>query len=282
MRGYKEKFLEAIKLYAQQQFNEIDDKFLEEPDKLSKFVSWYFNDLFAVKKGMVELMPKKWKIFKTYTEIYHNLMHDWLVKKIDDPELSPPHMLSIIDWVEKYYAKMSKLGWNSGDLQPQVLDNREIELVREYRQLIVKSVDEWMDRMFAADRKSFLDRVPESLDTNEHGYFRTKTLGDMWRMLREQLLVAGESGRADVAEGVVDAMFAALKSRQAAWQKMIDEDAARYQSPSSDQEGLHVLQDWLLAIANDQIACIDDNEEHGQISYLTRFQRDLEMIVSPQ
>ena len=282
LRGYKEKFLKAIEIYAQQQFDSIDAKFLEDPDKLSKIMGWYFNDLFAVKKGMVELMPKKWKIFKTYSDIYHNLMHDWLIKRIDDSDLSPPHMLGIIDWVEKYYAKMGKLGWSAADLQPQVLDNRETELIREYRQLIVKSVDEWMDRMFATDRKAFTERLPESLDTNENGYFRTKTLGDMWRMLREQLLVAGESGRTDVAEGVIDAMFAALKSRQAAWQKMVDEDVVRYKSSASEPEGLHVMQDWLLAIANDQIACIDDNEDGGQISYLTRFQRDLEMVVTPQ
>ena len=284
VRGYKEKFLEAIKLFAQQQFNEVDGRFLEEPEKLGKLMSFVFNDLFAVKQGMVSLMPKKWRIFKTYVDIYHNLMHDWLIRHIDDPDLSPPLMLAIIDWVEKYYAKMSgsKLGVPVVDLSPQVLDNREPELVREYRQLIVKSVDEWMDRMYAADRRAFLDRVPDSLDTNEHGYFRTKTLGDMWRMLREQLLVAKESNRQDVTEGVVDAMFVALKSRQAAWQRMVDDEVGRYKSPITEQEGLHVLQDWLLAIANDQITCIDDNEDHGQISFLTRFQRDLEIQVSPQ
>lgn len=282
LRGYKEKFLKAIELYAQQQFNTLDEKFLEDPDKLSKIMGWYFNDLFAVKKGMVELMPKKWRIFKTYTDIYHGLMHDWLIQHIDDPNIAPPHMLGILDWVEKYYTKMTKLGWKSAELQPHVLDNREPELVREYRQLIVRSVDEWMERMFLTDKKSFTERLPESLDTNEHGYFRTKTLGDMWRMLREQLLVAGECGRTDVAEGVIDSMFAALKTRQSAWQKMVDDEHSRYTSPASDQEGLHVLQDWLLAIANDQIACIDDNEDAGQISYLTKFTRDVEVQVSPQ
>ncbi|KAL9635050.1 MAG: hypothetical protein Q9164_003713 [Protoblastenia rupestris] len=282
LRGYKENFLMAIDMYAQQQFGACGDKFLEDPDKLTKIMGWYFNDLFAVKKGMVDLMPKKWKIFKTYTNIYHKLMHDWLIKRIDDPDLSPPHMLGIIDWVEKYYAKMGKLGWATTDLSPQVLDNREPELIREYRQLIVKSVDEWMDRMFLTDKKAFTERIAGSLDTDEHGYFRTKTLGDMWRMLREQLLVAGESGRTDVAEGVIDAMFTALKSRQAQLQKMIDEDVARYKSANLEQESLSVFQDWLVAIANDQITCIDDKESSNQIGYLTRFQRDLEMIVTPQ
>ena len=283
IRGYKEKFLKAIELYGQQQFGDADAKFLEDPDKLSKFMGWYFNDLFAVKQGMVELMPKKWKIFATYTNIYHKLMHDWLVSRIDDPDVAPPHMLSIIDWVEKYYTKMSKLGWSTTDLTPHVLDNREPELVLEYRQVIVKSVSEWMDRMFIADRKSFLDRAPDSLETNEHGYFRTQTLGDMWRMLREQLLVAGNSGRADVAEGVIDAMFSALQSRQSLWQQQVDSETSRYKTGTSDQEGLNSLQDWLIAIANDQIACIDDGDPSvaHDLGYLTRFQRDFEPLVSP-
>ncbi|KAL8701763.1 MAG: hypothetical protein Q9224_000356 [Gallowayella concinna] len=282
LRGYKEKFLKTIEAYAQPQFDKAEERFLEEPEKLPKIMTWYFNDLNAVKLGMVGLMPKKWKIFKTYTDIYHRLMHDWLIKHIDNPELSPPHMLSIIDWSEKYYAKMTKLGWDPKDLQPHVLDGREIELIREYRQLIVKSVDEWMDRMFAADRKSFIERKPDTLDNNEHGYFRTKTLGDMWRMLKEQTAVAGECGRADVAEGVFDAMFRALKSRQNMWQKMIDNESMKFKQPPADQEGMQVFQDWLVAIANDQIACIDDNEEAGQLGYLTRFQRDLEPLVTPK
>ena len=282
LRGYKEKFLKTIEIHAQDQFDAAEQKFLEDPDKLNKIMAWYFNELFAVKQGMTELMPKKWKTFRTYSDIYHSLMHNWLIKRIDDPELSPPHMLSIIDWVEKYYQKMAKLGWSQADLQLPVLDNREPEVIRDYRQLIVKSVDEWMDRMFKTDKKSFTERQPDTLDTNEHGYFRTKTLGDMWRMLREQLLVAGNSGRTDVAEGVVDAMFVALKQRQTLWQRMVDDESAKYKTPSAEQDGLQVLQDWLVAVANDQIACIDDNEDSGQVGYLTRFQRDFETLVSPQ
>lgn len=280
LRGYKEKFMQTIELFAKVQFDASQQNFLEEPDKLEKIMKWYFNDLHVVKVGMVELMPKKWKIFKAYTNIYHNLMHDWLIKYIDDPELSPPHMLSIIDWREKYYTKMGKLGWNPADLQPELLDGRESELISEYRQLIVKSVVEWMDRMYTADKAAFTERKPDTLDNDEHGYFRTKTLGDLWRMLREQTLFAGNSGRTDVAEGVIDSMFQALKSRQNLWQRMVDEEATRYNGASADAEGLNSLQDWLVTIANDQIACIDDNEAAGQVGYLTRFQRDFEPLVT--
>ncbi|KAI9875406.1 MAG: SNARE-binding exocyst subunit S6 [Pleopsidium flavum] len=282
LRGYKEKFLKSIELHAQRQIDDAEQAFLEDPEKLGKSMTWFFNDLFAVKVGIVSLMPKKWRIFRTYTRIYHNVMRDWLIKLIDDPDLRPANMLGIIHWSEKYYAKMAKLGWNEGELQPQLLDNREGELVNEWRQLIIKALDEWMDRMFATDRKAFTERKPDTLDNDEHGYFRTKTLGDMWRMLREQTLAAGNSGRTDVTEGVIDAMFRALKTRQTMWQNMVDDESAKYKSASSDQEGLQILQDWLVAVANDQIACIDDNEDAGQISYLTRFKRDFEPLVTPK
>ena len=281
LRGYKEKFLKAIEYYAQSQFDAAEEVFIEDPDKLEKSLKWYFNDLNTVKLGMVGLMPKKWKIFKTYTTIYHKLMHDWLIKLIDDERSSPATMLSIIHWSEKYYAKMAKLGWSPTDLQPQLLDDREGELVRDWRQLIVNSVDEWMGRMFTTDKRSFVDRKPDTLDNDSHGYFRTSTFPDMWRMLREQTLVAGNSDRTDVTEGVLDEMFRALKRRQAYWQKLVNDESGKYKNGTGDQEGLQMLQDWLVAIANDQISCIDDNEDAGQLGYLTRFKRDFEPLVTP-
>ncbi|KAA8565368.1 hypothetical protein EYC84_011077 [Monilinia fructicola] len=85
-RGYKEKFLMAIKLKAEGDIEETKQAFLEDPSKLEKSLRWFFNDLNAVKQGMVPLMPKKWKILKTYGKIYHQLMHDFLIGMIDDPD----------------------------------------------------------------------------------------------------------------------------------------------------------------------------------------------------
>ena len=282
LRGYKEKFLQAIELSAQAKFEESEKKFMEDPSKLEKSLRWYFQDLNAVKLGMVGLMPKKWKIFKTYTMIYHKLMHDWLITLVDDDRTSSLHIISIIHWREKYYEKMAKLGgWSSSDLQPDILDDRENELVRDWRQLIVRSVEEWMGRMLDTDKASFLSRNEDSLDKDSQGYLRTKTLSDMWRMLKEQLSVSGDSGRSDVTEGVVEEMFRALKSRQAKWQKLVTEETDKYTRPNAESDGLQGLQDWLVAIANDQISCIDDNEDTGQLGYLTRFRRDFDQLVPP-
>ena len=279
IRGYKERFLASIEESALRQFEKSENKFLENPEKLEKTLRWYFNDLFTVKEGMVGLMPKKWKIFKTYTSIYHQAMHDWLKKFIDEPGLAQLYILVIVRWREKYYEKMGKLGWSSADLQPDLLDEREGELIRGYRDLLVSKMNEWMDRMFETDEKAFRSRAEDALEKDANGYFRTKTLPDMWRMLREQTTIAGDSDRLDVTEGVLDAMFRALKRRQRSWTQLITDETNKYTRPNADTEGIQSLQDHLIAIANDQISCIDDNEDQGQVSYLTRFKRDFTAVV---
>lgn len=285
VRGYKDKFLEAVKIYAQAQFESSREDFLDEPDKLEKIMKWYFNDLNAVRIGMVPLMPKKFKIFKTYAQIYHQLMHDFLLGVVDDPESSSANALEVINWPEKYYKKMKKLGFTEDQLTPHVIDNREAELVREFRSVIIKFLDEWMDRIMVAEKKDFFHRNVEgvNLDADEYGYFRTKNLVDMWRMLREQLDGAAGSKRTDVVEGVVDAMFMRLRQRQQNWQQMLEEEAARFESGKEPElEGLQTLHDWLVATANDQIACIDDNEEEGRFAYLTSFKQKFTPLVSAQ
>jgi exocyst complex component 3 len=284
IRGYKEKFLQAIELYAEAQYEGTTEAFESDPDTLDKSMRWYFNDLMAVKNGLVNLMPKKWKIFETYVRIYHKQLHDWLVARIDDPATPPPQLLAIVNWEEKYYKKMGKLGASELWLRPHLIDGRAGDVIREYRQLIIKTVDDWMGRMGTTDSKSFTTRDEAALDQDENGCMRTKTMSDMWRMLREQLEVAKACDRTDIVEGVVEAMFRALQNRQRMWEQLIDAELQKYSDPMATSEGYQPLQDWLIAIANDQIACIDDGDETSEaesISYLTRFSRDIQGLVSP-
>jgi exocyst complex component 3 len=286
IRGYKEKFLEAIEGVARAQFEATREPFLEDPPKLDKHVRWFFNDLFACKQGMQNLFPKKWKIFRTYVNIYHKQMHDFLLSFVDSDDLRPPNMLAIVHYIDEYYKKMKKLGVDQSELVPHVLDSREGDLVRDWRNLIIKALTEWIDRMYVTDRKAFISRSAEALEQDPSGHLRTKTLGDMWRMLREQTTAAGDSEREDVVEGVISAMFQALRTRQQQWERLIDDEVAKYKTPTHElTEGFAALQDWLVAISNDQIACIDDADANAsdlsaQLGYLSRFRNDMKSLVS--
>ncbi|RMZ87289.1 hypothetical protein DV736_g5482, partial [Chaetothyriales sp. CBS 134916] len=287
IRGYKDKFLQAIEAVVQNKLSTTNQDFKEDPSKLDKHTKWYFNDLFVCREGMQSLFPKKWKIFKTYTDIYHKAMREFLVAYVDSPELRPPEMLAIVTYVETYYDKMNKLGVSRDDLKPHVVDGREGELIRDYRNLITKALNEWIDRMYVADRANFTQRSTDAIEQDASGHFRTKTMGDMWRMLGEQIMFAGDSEREDVVEGVLASIFSALKSRQRQWEKLIDDETVRYKSPTPEvSETLQPFQDWLLAIANDQIACVDDapvdvDDPAAQAGFLSRFKNGFSKLPAP-
>ncbi|RDA82505.1 hypothetical protein CP532_3182 [Ophiocordyceps camponoti-leonardi (nom. inval.)] len=287
VRGYKQKFVEAIRVSAEQQLEQARDEFLDDASRLDKAMKWYYNDLNAVKMGMTPLVPRRWNVTKTYADVYHGLMHDFLVGMIDDGETSSAHTLEIAGFPEKYYKKMAKLGFRPEDLTPHVIDNREAELVDGFRQLIVKFLDEWIDRILAQERRDLAERGTaegSNLDQDEYGYFRTKNLVALWRMLREQVDAAANSERADVVEGVVDAMFLRLRGRQQAWQRMLEDEATAAceaaTAAAGPADGFQALQDWLVATANDQIACVDDNEDEGRLGYLSSFRQKVESSVT--
>ena len=285
LRGYKDKFTKAIEFVCEANMGEAKEKFNEEPEKVDKYFKWYFNNLNTVKLGMVSLMPKKWKIMQTYTNIYHSQMHDFLVGLADDESLGPQYLLAVINWVDRYYAKMGKLGFSEEALEPHVIDNRGPELIRTYRQVIINAVDQFMDRINQGDRKSFLDQDRTAYETNPDGILQTRSLGDVWTMLSQNLSVAASSERADVAEGTIDAMIRAVTTRQRIWTQVIDDEKEKYvgPQPALDGEGVAVFQEWLIAIANDQIICIDDADEaSGRPSFVTLFEREATPLVTAQ
>src|SRR6201999_1422655 len=186
------------------------------------------------------------------------------------------------------HTRMQKLGVPESNLKPHVLDSREGDLIRDYRNIITKALNNWIDRMYTTDQKNFLSRASDAIEQDSDGHLRTKTLGDMWRMLHEQAVAAGDSEREAVVEVVMNAMFSSLKSRQQQWERLIAEEVDRYKSPTAEQlETLQQLQDWLLAIANDQIACVDDaagdvqDDPTAQKGYLTRFREDFAKLPTP-
>lgn len=287
IREYKETFLKTIEQRVTQQFEAIHEDFIEDPDKLVKLTRWFFTDLLVVKQGMQKLFPKKWKIFKTYVAIYHKAMHSFLLSYMDSQSITPPQMLGIVHFVDPYYERLAKLGITKDEVSPHVLDNREGDVVREYRNLITTALTSWIDRMHVTDRKHFVSRNMDALEQDGAGHFRTKTLGDMWRMLHEQTDLAGSSQREDVVEGVMSSMCAALKSRQQQWEKLISDEVDKYKNTTPELlETMQPLQEYLLAISNDNIACVDDspdmvNDITAHAGYLTRFRDHFFNLATP-
>lgn len=139
-----------------------------------------------------------------------------------------------------------------------------------------------MTNIANTEKRQFAERDQSDISQNVDGYLQTKTLADMWTMLGQNLGIAQNSDRTDVAEGVIESMCRSLTARQRMWQSLVETEKAKYAVPGSSTEGSNEFQEWLIAMANDQIICIDEGEEppNQTPSFLGNFERDVTPLVS--
>lgn len=251
-RGYKQKWLDCIKAAASARFEGVSERFGEDPDGLFGSLQWYFNDLQTVKDYFPKLMPPKWGIFETYLEIYHGLMHEFLKSLVGRPELDGGSLLKIILWNSEYTKNMKSLGVKTNDLKPQLLDGREDDLVKEYLQLIVTSMEKWMEKIIDDDTKDFVNR-PQTLEYDENKIAGMPGAVIMFQMINQQIEVALDSNKGSVVVGVVEECVRLLKNRQQRWQKVMEEEVESYCANAEDAtEG---ILEYTIAVANDQLKC---------------------------
>lgn len=251
-RGYKQKWLDCIRSAASARFEGVGQEFAEDPSNLFDSLRWFFDDLHTVASEFPRLMPPKWKIFDTYLEIYHSLMHDFLKNLIEDPDLDGGSLLKIILWNTEYTKNMKQLGVKATDLKPQLLDGRENELVKEYLQLIVTSMEKWINKIIADDTKDYISR-PQTLEYDENKNAGMPGAVLMFQMINQQIEVALDSSKGSVVTGVVEECVRLLKNRQETWMKVMQEEIENYtKNPEDAPEG---ILEYTVAVANDQIKC---------------------------
>lgn len=253
-RGYKEKFISCVKAAAQAKFDAAKEQFEDDPEGLEDCLSWYFRDLRTVKTEFVQLMPQRWRIFDTYLGIYHNSMHDFLKEQIEKPDLDGQSLLNIILWNGEYAKGMKSLGVKAADLKPQLIDGREADLLKEYSQLIVKKMEEWLGKIMEDDTKEFILRTHQP--NEEDSKWHMPSVPTMFTMINQQLNVALDSNKGNVVTGVVDECVRLLKNRQTKWQEVIQEEVNKH-IRATTKDDLDDLPDgileYMMAVANDQI-----------------------------
>ncbi|KAI5806257.1 exocyst complex component Sec6-domain-containing protein [Geopyxis carbonaria] len=262
VRGYKEKFLACIGASAAAKFENAKNNFEDDPESLPESLAWYFGDLETVKHEFAHLFPPRWEIFKTYLDIYHGLMHDFLKEFIDMPDLDGQSLLTIILWNGEYTKGMKALGIKAAEMQPHVIDGRESELLREYSGLIAKKMEEWMKTIIDQDSQDFVGR--EQQPGEDEGKWHMQSVPTMFTMINQQLNIALDSNKGNVVTGVVEECTRLLKQRQEAWDRLIKQEVNKHVNAVTREEQENVpdgILEYMMAVANDQIRCAAYTQE---------------------
>ncbi|KAF3933308.1 hypothetical protein ABW19_dt0200932 [Dactylella cylindrospora] len=251
-KEYKKRYIDCITKAVDEKFQEAEELFAEDSSTLLDSFDWYFDDLDVVKHNLSKLMPPKWQIFETYLNLYHGRMHDFITKLIKKDDLDGQGLLQIILWKSAYDSGLKSLKVDKKTLSPPILGEAEEDLVKEYLNIIVTKMNEWMNTVNQDDVRDFTQRA-EAPEVNENGNFILQGAVIAFQMINQQIDVASDANKVSVLLGVVDECARLLKERQAYWEEVTRRELDRFlAAPDDVPEGLF---EWMMAVANDQARC---------------------------
>ncbi|KAJ6260205.1 hypothetical protein Dda_4429 [Drechslerella dactyloides] len=251
-KEYKKRYIECVQESVAAKFHESEALFAQDSSALLDSFDWYFDDLFVVQNTLTKLVPPKWNIFETYLNIYHGQMHEFITKQIANQELDGQGLLQIILWKSQYNQGLKQLKVDKNSLNPPVLGGPEEDLIREYLNIIVGKMTEWMNTVNQGDVKDFRERK-EAPEVNEHGNFILQGAVIAFQMINQQIDVASDAGKVSVLLGVIDECGGLLKRRQALWDDATRREVDQFLiDPDTIPQGIF---EWMMAVANDQARC---------------------------
>ncbi|EWC47594.1 hypothetical protein DRE_03214 [Drechslerella stenobrocha 248] len=252
LKEYKKRYIECIRGSVVEKFKESESLFAEDSSALMESFEWYFDDLFVVKNVLTKLVPPKWQIFDIYLGIYHGQMHELMLKLIGDQNLDGQGLLQIILWKTEYNQGLKTLKIDKSTLNPPVLGGPEEDLVREYLNIIVTKMTEWMSSVNQSDIRDFQERR-EAPEANENRNYILQGAVIAFQMINQQIDLASDAGKVSVILGVIDECASLLKKRQALWDDVTRREIDKYlMDQENTPEGLF---EWMMAVANDQARC---------------------------
>ena len=267
-RGYKNLLFNKIKQSIQEMFIEVrkeydgDKKF----DVLNN-LDWVFNELLVVKDYVSKYSPPYWNIFDKYYQFYYDELHI-LINELVDAEPETIIILDIIDFDKTFQNTLVKdFGFKRKETKTVIGDTQKETLFKDYLNLIVIKMTEWLGNLQKTEFKTFKDRsIPPQSDAENLLLLEgTKTC---FQMFSQQVEVAAGSSQAKILVGVIEKFSELIENRLSNWISVVDEEVRRLMkynelydldpnaiAPENEVPG--GLLEYVIALANDQMRAAD-------------------------
>ncbi|CAB4254009.1 similar to Saccharomyces cerevisiae YIL068C SEC6 Essential 88kDa subunit of the exocyst complex, which mediates polarized targeting of secretory vesicles to active sites of exocytosis [Maudiozyma barnettii] len=268
VRGYKNFFLNKLRQSIEDMFVEVRKTYQgEKTFEVLENMDWIFNELMVVKEHLSKYCPENWKIFNTFYELYYEELH-LLINELVESEPETIVILDILDFDKTFQDTMvSDFGLVKKDLKSIIGPEQKETLFKDYLNLIIEKMTEWIKNLEKAEFDVFLERsTPPHTDVDGLLFLDgTKTC---FQMFNQQVEVAAGSNQAKILVGVIEQFCDLLIRRQKDWDNTISGEVSkllRYnmlydedpQNISADAECPGGLLEYLIAAANDQMRAAD-------------------------
>ncbi|ORZ40500.1 exocyst complex component Sec6-domain-containing protein [Catenaria anguillulae PL171] len=254
IKNYRSQFFDVVHESISIKFIKVFDPDREVPEMLGTTHDMVLADLTFVYDELVDLFPKKYKLFPFFVLEYHRHVYD-LINKIILEKMETGTILFILRWCREYYTDMNdKLGVAEELLEPRLLDGQERVLVDDYLKLIRSKLDEWLKNLLNSETKDFIERdhPPES---DSQGMYGLSASVILFNMVNQQIDIVLDSSRGQLLLDVVKECTRVLGGYQTHFANLVSAESAKFFSdPDKCKPG---LLDYTMALANDSLKCTE-------------------------
>ncbi|KAJ1515121.1 SNARE-binding exocyst subunit S6 [Coelomomyces lativittatus] len=247
IKSYRSQFFDALHESISEKFKSM--KLLDDiPGFLESIKDMVVDDLTFVFDNVIDLFPKKYKMFPFYVLEYHRHVYD-LLNKIILEKMDTGTILFVLKWSKEYYSEMnSKLGISEELLEPRLLDGQETVLVEDYLKLIRQKLDEWMKNLLMNETKEFVEREhPPEIDSQ--GKYGLSASMIVFNMINQQIDVGLESSKGQLLLDVVKECKRILVVYQTHFSQLLDTELKKFHQDATKIPGGIV--EYTMALAND-------------------------------
>jgi hypothetical protein len=254
VKSYRSKFFDVL-------HDAISIKFdlLYSPDRdvielLEEAKSQVLGDLTFVFEQVVDLFPKKYKLFPFYVLEYHRHVYD-LINKIILEKMETATILYILRWCRDYYMEMNdKLSISEELLEPRLLDGQESVLVEDYLKLIRQKLDEWMKNLLHSETQDFIERSKQP-EMDSQGMYGLSAAVILFNMVNQQIDIVLDSSRGQLLLDVVKECKRSLLVYQSHFMQLVQSEYTKFVQDSKKVPGGII--EYTMALANDSLKCTE-------------------------
>jgi len=225
-------------------------------------VNWLFTELEMVRTMLVPLFPADFNVYKTYVQAYHRGLRGVLMDHVLHEEVDASTLLALYRYAQEYRGRLlnESTGIEESWLEPSLLDGREQTIIGDYQGLILRKIVEWTATLMHDEITAFVlrDKPPEE---NANGMYLLSSAVILFRIINQQVDTALHAGDAEVLVRVVDHACLVLRNCQTSWLQTVQQEFKRQTDARRADEVPGGLVEYLIALANDQLASADHAQE---------------------
>ena len=260
---YWHKFQDTLRVSALQRLLKAWTSLREpSPAELYSQIDWLYDELDQARAWLVPLFPSTCNVFKMYVQAHHRALGELLQAQMPLEEVDAASLLELYHVAQEHETRLlkKKHGVDASWLEPSLLGGREQNIMDDYTGLITRKMDDWTATLMYDEVNAFVHREKAPEETSE-GMYQLSCCVIFFRMMNQQLDLAAETKNADLLLRVVDHACGVMHQTQATWMRTAQQEFKKQTTAKQPEEVNGGLVEYLIALANDQLASADQCEQ---------------------